>query len=91
VTDEAAEPTEVPDEAPLDEADAEPLATGNDETVTVWSPEPSGADEVLSSSVEEWIATVEFETTADVPIPDRLVDQVIGQEAGSVVIKKAAE
>ena len=57
----------------------------------MWAPEPTGADEILSTSVEEWIADVEFESTADVPIPDRLVDQVIGQEAGSVVIKKAAE
>ena len=59
--------------------------------VTVWAPEPTGADDVLTASIEEWIAGVEFESTADVPIPDRLVDQVIGQEAGSVVIKKAAE
>ncbi|MBT6924518.1 MAG: ATP-dependent protease LonB, partial [Euryarchaeota archaeon] len=45
----------------------------------------------MAESVEQWIQTVNFESTEDVPIPDRLVDQVIGQEAGSIVIKKAAE
>ena len=53
--------------------------------------EPTGTDEVLKQSVEEWINSVNFETTEDVPIPENLVDQVIGQEAGSIVIKKAAE
>ncbi|NCG43254.1 MAG: ATP-dependent protease LonB [Euryarchaeota archaeon] len=45
----------------------------------------------MQSSIEEWIMDVEFESTEDVPIPKRLVDQVIGQEAGSLIIKKAAE
>ena len=71
------------DEAPVDEAPVE--------EVTVWAPEAGGTDEVLDSSVSDWISTVDFESTEDVPIPERLVDQVIGQEAGSVVIKKAAE
>ena len=62
-----------------------------EEEVTVWAPEPTGTDEVLQQSVEEWISSVNFETTEDVPIPENLVDQVIGQEAGSIVIKKAAE
>jgi Lon-like ATP-dependent protease len=58
----------------------------------VWAPEPSaGGDDIIAESVEQWIQTVNFESTEDVPIPDRLVDQVIGQEAGSIVIKKAAE
>ena len=62
------------------------------EEVTVWAPEPGpDSDDVLGSGIDEWIASVEFSSTEDVPIPDRLVDQVIGQEAGSVVIKKAAE
>ena len=62
------------------------------EMVTVWAPEPSNdSDELLSSSIDQWINDVKFETTEDVPIPERLVDQVIGQEAGSVVIRKAAE
>ncbi len=50
-----------------------------DETeVTIWAPEPQGSDELLQSSVEEWIREVDFESTKDVPIPKRLVDKVIG-------------
>lgn len=85
-------------DAPAEEQDigsieAETTQPQDDEVpVTVWAPEPvADADEVMSESVEEWIQSVHFESTEDVPIPDRLVDQVIGQEAGSIVIKKAAE
>ncbi|MCH1529434.1 MAG: ATP-dependent protease LonB [Candidatus Poseidoniaceae archaeon] len=84
--------------APVEAAEEPTVAVENpalevDETeVTVWAPEPStDADDVMSLSVDEWIQSVKFDSTEDVPIPDRLVDQVIGQEAGSVVIKKAAE
>lgn len=84
--------------APVETAEEPTVAVENptlevDETkVTVWAPEPStDADDVMSLSVDEWIQSVNFDSTEDVPIPDRLVDQVIGQEAGSVVIKKAAE
>ena len=84
--------------APVEAAEEPTVAVENpalevDETeVTVWAPEPStDADDVMSLSVDEWIQSVNFDSTEDVPIPDRLVDQVIGQEAGSVVIKKAAE
>ncbi len=70
----------------------EDVTEDNPETVTIWAPEPSnGTDEVVTLSIDKWIESVSFETTEDVPIPDRLVDQVIGQEAGSVVIRKAAE
>ena len=68
------------------------IADDDVEMVTVWAPEPTkDGDELLSSSIDQWIEDVKFESTEDVPIPDRLVDQVIGQEAGSVVIRKAAE
>ena len=63
----AEEPVDVqeePDEVlPADET-VEALPT---EEVTVWAPEPTGADEILSTSVEKWIADVEFESPADVP------------------------
>ena len=75
-----------------DDIPFEDVTEDDSETVTIWAPEPSnGADGVVSLSVDKWIDSVSFETTEDVPIPDRLVDQVIGQEAGSVVIRKAAE
>jgi len=67
------------------------VGAADEEEVTVWAPEPTGSDEVLQQGVDEWINSVNFETTEDVPIPENLVDQVIGQEAGSVVIRKAAE
>ncbi len=41
--------------------------------------------------IDAWIRSQEFRSTAEVKIPDRLVDQVIGQEAAVEVIRKAAE
>jgi Lon-like ATP-dependent protease len=41
--------------------------------------------------VDEWIEAQGFQTTADIKIPDKLADQVIGQDAAVEVIKKAAE
>ena len=41
--------------------------------------------------MEEWIKDIKMESTADVPIPTKLVDRVIGQEAAAIVIRKAAE
>ena len=49
------------------------------EEVTIWAPEPGpDSDDVLGTSIDEWIESVNFSSTEDVPIPDRLVDQVIG-------------
>ena len=42
-------------------------------------------------SVDEWIKKQNFETTADIKIPLKLVDQVIGQDEAVEVIKKAAK
>ncbi len=41
--------------------------------------------------VDEWVRTVEFRSTAEVKIPEKLVEQVIGQEGAVEVIRKAAE
>jgi Lon-like ATP-dependent protease len=41
--------------------------------------------------IETWILAQDFESTADIKIPERLADQVIGQDAAVEVIKKAAE
>ena len=49
------------------------------------------ADPIIDQSVEEWLEGISLESTADVPIPDRLVDRVIGQEDAALVIRKAAE
>jgi len=32
----------------------------------------------------------DFKTTAEIPVPKRLIDQIIGQEKGVEIIKKAA-
>ena len=48
-------------------------------------------DPVCETPVEDWIKDLEIESTEQVPIPDKLVDQVIGQEAASIVVKKASE
>jgi Lon-like ATP-dependent protease len=41
--------------------------------------------------VEDWVQVHDFESTADVDVPDRLIDQVIGQDKAVQVVKKAAE
>ena len=41
--------------------------------------------------VDEWIEREDFQTTAEVAVPDKLIDQVIGQEKAVEVIRKAAE
>ena len=48
-------------------------------------------DPICETPVEEWIDGVQITSTEEVPIPDKLVDQVIGQEAASIVVRKAAE
>ena len=78
--------------AETSESTEEEMAPEEDEVmVTVWSPESSDAIELNDTPVDEWVRSIDFSTTEEVPIPERLVDQVIGQEAGSVVIRKAAE
>lgn len=42
-------------------------------------------------SVDEWLKSQDFKTTADIGVPERLIDQVIGQNHAVEVIKKAAE
>ena len=41
--------------------------------------------------IDEWMKGQKFETTDDIEIPEKLVDQVIGQEEAVKVIRKAAE
>ncbi len=62
-----------------------------EEVITIWANEANASDDVLTIPIDEWIDDVEFESTEDVPVPERLVDQVIGQVAASSVIRKAAE
>jgi Lon-like ATP-dependent protease len=41
--------------------------------------------------IAEWIGSQRFQTTEDIDIPKKLVDQVIGQDEGVEVVRKAAE
>jgi Lon-like ATP-dependent protease len=54
-------------------------------------PGTSVDDEVTYEPIDRWVSKEAFETTGDVEIPERLVDQVIGQERAVQVVKKAAE
>jgi len=42
-------------------------------------------------SVDEWIKSQNFETTADIKVPEVLLDQVIGQDKSVDIVRKAAE
>src|SRR3989442_8689014 len=42
-------------------------------------------------AIDLWIRSQEFRSTAEIKIPERLVDQVIGKESSVEVIKKASE
>lgn len=46
---------------------------------------------VLDENVWEWIKAKPFSTTADLEVPPRLMDQVIGQDHAVEVVRKAAE
>ncbi len=46
---------------------------------------------VVKIPVDDWVEGQSFESTSDIEIPDKLVDQVIGQELAVEVVKKAAE
>ena len=51
----------------------------------------SSKDPICKTPVEEWSDALDIVSTEEVPIPDKLVDQVIGQEAASIIVRKAAE
>jgi len=63
------------------------LATEEDAPAVVRPSEP----EITYEPIDRWVEREPFKTTADVEIPERLVDQVIGQERAVQVVKKAAE
>ncbi len=51
----------------------------------------NGSDEVIHEPVDQWVRRHRFSDTCDVEIPDRLVEQVIGQDRAVQVVRKAAE
>ena len=53
--------------------------------------EEKRTEEVQTPEVDVWIESQTFATTADIKIPEKLADQVIGQDSAVEVVKKAAE
>ncbi len=49
------------------------------------------ATEQEMPSINEWIAAQKFKTTADIKVPELLLDQVIGQDKAVDIVRKAAE
>jgi Lon-like ATP-dependent protease len=41
--------------------------------------------------IREWIKKIKFQTTKEIEVPERLLDQVIGQDKTVDIVKKAAE
>ncbi len=41
--------------------------------------------------IDEWIKKQNFKTTAEIKVPEKLIDQVIGQDKAVEIIKKAAQ
>jgi len=71
-----------------DEGPADPLESWEDGAAFGVSDD---SDPVCETPVEEWVGNLEISSTEEVPIPNNLVDQVIGQEAASIVVRKASE
>ncbi|MEC9118985.1 MAG: ATP-dependent protease LonB, partial [Candidatus Thermoplasmatota archaeon] len=68
----------------------------NSSDTTNWADSGNSGSEICTIPVEDWVENLSvgsnsFESTEDVPLPNRLVDQVIGQDAASIVVRKAAE
>ncbi|RLI66450.1 MAG: ATP-dependent protease LonB [Candidatus Asgardarchaeum californiense] len=49
------------------------------------------SDKQEMPSVQDWIKKQNFKTTKDIKVPERLMDQVIGQDKAVDIVKKAAE
>jgi ATP-dependent Lon protease len=48
-----------------------------------------GKEEI--QSIDSWIKSQNFKTTKDIDVPERLLDQVIGQDQAVDIVRKAAE
>ncbi len=48
-------------------------------------------EQVISEPVQDWIQREPFQTTSDIKVPKKLLDQVIGQDHAVTVVRKAAE
>lgn len=60
------------------------------EAVTEEAPREQPADPSAPSELDAWATALPYESTANVEVPPRLLDQVIGQDEAVEVAKKAA-
>ena len=86
---------EEPNTTPVRETEAvlEPVLTENPlaaEQAESAREEMPVKEHYASDEYADLFGGVRFDTTADIPIPESLIDQVIGQEHAVDVIKKAA-
>jgi len=49
------------------------------------------SDKEEMQSIDSWIKSQNFKTTEDIDVPERLLDQVIGQDQAVDIVRKAAE
>ena len=55
------------------------------------SPPPGAAPPAPLPPVAEWVDAEPFQSTAEIAVPEKLLEQVIGQDHAVDVVKKAAE
>ena len=69
-------------------AEADEVADTSEEeevVTTIWAPEDTETVELSDTPVDEWVHSIDFDSTENVPVPERLVDQVIGQKPGHLL------
>ncbi len=72
-------------------ADAGPTTEGDDGIDDLGSDVTVDEEAVVAADEEDILGGLDVETTEDIEVPDRLVDQVIGQDHARDIVKKAAK
>jgi Lon-like ATP-dependent protease len=63
------------------------MATEQDKTPS----EQAEPEKEILPPIDKWIQDIKFKTTEEIKVPERLLDQVIGQDQCVAIVKKAAE
>ncbi|MFD1513317.1 ATP-dependent protease LonB [Halomarina rubra] len=67
------------------------MKTGPSARASTGTPQSPGSSTDGEESTVELLGGLDIETTADIEVPDRLIDQVIGQDRARDVVLKAAQ